>query len=161
MPGSSTTTTATEPEAIPCEFLCPLTLQPFDYPLMSRWGTNYERSAILEWLDRGNDSCPLTRKPLTLSGLVHNRVLKTQIQEWKAENGYGDEDDECRLSQAGLCVRKDIPIKVNKPIPGTAHTASDCSNAAAEQSSSSTPSRRGKHWLWGGKKKRGGEPCWC
>lgn len=70
---------------IPQEFLCPLTLQLFENPLVNMYGMNYERSAIVEWLDRGNQVCPLTRRPLSLSGLIHNHALKTRILVWKAE----------------------------------------------------------------------------
>jgi len=81
---------------IPQEFLCPLTLQVFENPLVNMYGMNYERSAIVEWLDRGNQVCPLTRRPLSLSGLIHNHALKTRIMIWKAEQ------DEQRVSASAI-----------------------------------------------------------
>jgi hypothetical protein len=55
---------------------------------MSRSGKNFERKAIIEWLDRGNPTCPLTRQPLGLSLLVPNARLRIEVEEWKRKHGY-------------------------------------------------------------------------
>jgi hypothetical protein len=73
---------------IPESFICPLTLEIYRDPLMSRCGKNFERKAIVEWLDRGNYSCPLTRQPLSLSLLVPNAKLRIEVEEWKRKHGY-------------------------------------------------------------------------
>jgi hypothetical protein len=73
---------------IPENFICPLTLQIYTDPLMSRSGKNFERKAIIEWLDRGNPTCPLTRQPLGLSLLVPNARLRIEVEEWKRKHGY-------------------------------------------------------------------------
>eukprot|EP00525_Craspedostauros_australis_P011007 CAMPEP_0198121918 /NCGR_PEP_ID=MMETSP1442-20131203/33410_1 /TAXON_ID= /ORGANISM="Craspedostauros australis, Strain CCMP3328" /LENGTH=267 /DNA_ID=CAMNT_0043780819 /DNA_START=159 /DNA_END=963 /DNA_ORIENTATION=+ len=67
----------------PDEFICPLTLELMNDPLMDRMGINFEREAIMEWLNRGNNSCPLTRKPLSYSKLVPNAQLRLKIDQWK------------------------------------------------------------------------------
>jgi hypothetical protein len=119
-------------QAIPNEFSCPLTLQIFEFPLICCQGMNYERAAILEWLDRGNYICPLTRKPLELKGLIQNMSLKQRIEMWRAENGYQERRMEsssaakgcdCPLSEAGFvttlptCLKKDLATttKYNTP----------------------------------------------
>jgi hypothetical protein len=76
---------------IPESFICPLTLEIYRDPLMSRCGKNFERKAIVEWLDRGNDTCPLTRQPLSLSLLVPNAKLRMEVEGWKRKHGYGYE----------------------------------------------------------------------
>ena len=73
---------------IPESFICPLTLEIYRDPLMSRCGKNFERKAIVEWLDRGNDTCPLTRQPLSLSLLVPNAKLRIEVDGWKRRHGF-------------------------------------------------------------------------
>jgi hypothetical protein len=72
---------------VPEEFLCPLTLEIFHRPLMSRHGQRYESHAILSWISRGNQHCPLTRQPLTMSGLIRDRNLEHKIRQWKEDRG--------------------------------------------------------------------------
>jgi hypothetical protein len=74
-------------EEIPECFICPLTLEAMDDPLMDRRGMNFERKAIVEWLNRGNKTCPLTREPLSYSNLVPNAALRMRIERWKKDNG--------------------------------------------------------------------------
>jgi len=72
------------PSPPPDEFVCPLTLEVMDVPMMDRYGHNFERSAILEWLDRDNNRCcPLTRRPMSLRDLVTNRPLQAKIDFYK------------------------------------------------------------------------------
>lgn len=73
---------------IPEEFICPLTLEIYTDPLMSRRGLNFERKAIVEWLNRGHDTCPLTRYPLGYRGLVPNARLRIEVEQWKRKQGY-------------------------------------------------------------------------
>jgi hypothetical protein len=84
-----TPTTVAEGSAaeIPSNFICPITLQVMVDPLMTRTGLNFERAAILGWLDQGSGRCPLTREPLTNSDLITNRRLKSRIGIWRAHNG--------------------------------------------------------------------------
>jgi U-box domain len=60
---------------------------------MVQSGRSFERSAILQWLGRGNLTCPLTRQPMHLSDLVSNHALQIKIQKWKLEQQYVDETD--------------------------------------------------------------------
>jgi hypothetical protein len=68
----------------PDEFVCPLTSEVMREPVMTRWGHNFERSALLEWIGRGNHMCPLTRNPMSLiKDVIVNRSLKARIDEWR------------------------------------------------------------------------------
>uniref|UniRef100_A0A7S2YQY8 U-box domain-containing protein n=1 Tax=Entomoneis paludosa TaxID=265537 RepID=A0A7S2YQY8_9STRA len=71
----------------PVEFLCPITTEIMRDPLMTRNGLSFERKAILQWISNHNNTCPMTREPLTPSGLVTNAALKGRIQAWLQENG--------------------------------------------------------------------------
>jgi U-box domain len=49
---------------------------------MCRSGLNFERSAILTWLQDHGNTNPLTRDTLRPSGLVPNRALEAKISSW-------------------------------------------------------------------------------
>jgi U-box domain len=70
---------------VPDEFICPITLSPMHRPLVTRAGLNFERSAILQWLQT-SPSCPLTRMPLGLKDLIPNPALEVKFQTWLEEN---------------------------------------------------------------------------
>lgn len=72
---------------IPEKFICPISLEIMNDPVMNKCGQNYERASILQWLHRGNENCPLTRQPLSPSQLFPNNALKNNIQMWKRMNG--------------------------------------------------------------------------
>ena len=52
-------------------------------PVIDNEGISYERTAIEEWIRRGNSNSPATKKRLLLSDLKPNRALKNLIQHWK------------------------------------------------------------------------------
>lgn len=72
--------------AVPIDFVCPLTLEVFTDPLMSKYGHNFERQAILEWLAQGSTGCPITRQPLTPSMLFPNASLRVRVRSWQRES---------------------------------------------------------------------------
>jgi hypothetical protein len=77
------------------EFQCPLTQTIMIEPMLSRYGTNFEKDAILRWLNEGNTTCPVTGKPLGPSCLVSNKNLKWKIQCWQGTNtGHATESEE-------------------------------------------------------------------
>jgi hypothetical protein len=77
--------TPTEVE-IPEEFVCPITQQLFQDPVMDCLKHTYERNAILSWIG-AHGTCPLTRRPLKPSNLIPNVLMDTRIALWKHENG--------------------------------------------------------------------------
>eukprot|EP00980_Cylindrotheca_fusiformis_P028715 scaffold22639_cov105-Cylindrotheca_fusiformis.AAC.9 len=86
---------------VPIDFICPISWEVMRDPLMNRYGQNYDRQYILEWLvHNGNDHCPITRQPLSPSQLVPNNALKKQIRRWSMEQRHGistsigDDDDD-------------------------------------------------------------------
>ena len=70
---------------IPEHFICPITQELMTDPVVTRYGQSYERSAIIEWIAKGKD-CPLTRQPLSLSGIITNHSLRSQIRQWQVKN---------------------------------------------------------------------------
>jgi hypothetical protein len=47
---------------IPEEFVCALTKEIMKEPMISRYGIHYEYDAIMDWLQKGNQYCPVTGK---------------------------------------------------------------------------------------------------
>jgi U-box domain len=94
------TTAITEPPSkhddddllIPEEFICPLTLELFHNPVVTRWGHSFERGALLRWL-KHQEGCPLTRKPMSLRDIIANSALKERIEEWKVKHGVQEKED--------------------------------------------------------------------
>jgi U-box domain len=90
-----TTTTSIEDNElnqlnIPHEFICPITHEMMQYPLMSRYGQTYERDAILTWLSNHNNLCPLTRQVLLVTDLIRHRTLQSKIAAWKIQHGIAN-----------------------------------------------------------------------
>jgi hypothetical protein len=78
---------------IPQDYICPITLRVMIHPLITRQGKNYEKSAILNWLNE-NGVCPITRKSLRPSDLTHNRGLEAKIVIWRQDNGVPEPTEE-------------------------------------------------------------------
>ena len=77
------TTEVTYPE----NFICPISFDLMTDPLVSIYGHHYQREAIIGWLSQGNNTCPLTRNPLTLGMLVSDSRLRSNIRGWMLRNG--------------------------------------------------------------------------
>ena len=110
-PASTTSLSCAAPspaaaDSPPDEFLCPISLQPMVHPLTTRSGLNFERSAILNWLQQGSGVCPLTRQPLRPSDLIPNRQLETRIRFWRLQNNIPEpessDDDFAAVSFLGF-----------------------------------------------------------
>ena len=110
---TTTTTTVDLSQEVPEEFICPLTQDIMEYPLLTKYGFTFEKAAIVDWVDQ-SQTCPMTRRHLTVSGLVRNVALEEKIRRWKQDHGWTEEDgkepskDECPFAKvveaAGLYV---------------------------------------------------------
>lgn len=58
---------------------CPITNQLMRDPVIGSDGYTYERSAIVEWLQR-NPTSPITREPMSIRNLKPNRALRDVIE---------------------------------------------------------------------------------
>lgn len=72
-------------DEIPVKFCCPITFEIMRDPVMTKYGHNFERSAIEQHLQT-NKTCPLTRKPLDTDGVFSNLQLKEDIAEFLDKN---------------------------------------------------------------------------
>ena len=63
-------------------FICPINQTLMIDPVITPYGTTYERSSIINWL-KNHDTDPLTKKRLTKEMLITNYALRSAIQEYK------------------------------------------------------------------------------
>ena len=65
---------------LPPAFICPITQELMEEPVVTQDGQTYERHAIEYWL-RDHDTSPLTGQPLAHKELTANIVLRSMIRE--------------------------------------------------------------------------------
>jgi hypothetical protein len=129
---------------IPEEFICPITQELMTDPVVTRYGQSYERGSIVEWISKGKD-CPLTRQPLTLSGIITNHALRSQIRRWQVKNQLDItlvvHDPYERLGMYGYFM---IPEKESDDTERTTDDEADVVREvpAADPTASSPPHRR-------------------
>ena len=76
-------------QQIPESYLCSITHQIMEHPVIDREGNTYEETAILEWLEL-NQTSPITRNYLDRSHLTINRAVSDAISEFKDKNRVSD-----------------------------------------------------------------------
>lgn len=69
---------------VPDEFLCPLTGEIMNDPVVSPYGNVFERAEIEKYL-KIQDLCPLTGKPLKISQLTPSLTTREAIRKFKIE----------------------------------------------------------------------------
>ena len=72
-------------DAIPKDFVCPLTFALMRQPAITPHGTTYDFEAVASWADaQGRYPANESIEPLLRSDLAPNRVLRNMIEEWVA-----------------------------------------------------------------------------
>jgi len=66
----------------PAVFICPITKEIFEDPVVAADGFTYERSAIIQWL-RNSSQSPMTNMTLDHLSLTPNHSVRSAIVEWK------------------------------------------------------------------------------
>mmetsp|Transcript_16436 Transcript_16436/g.48706 ORF Transcript_16436/g.48706 Transcript_16436/m.48706 type:complete len:92 (+) Transcript_16436:415-690(+) len=66
---------------IPGSFVCPITHELLEDPVVTADGQTYERHAITNWLAR-HDTSPLTGEMLEHTRLTPNVMARSLIREW-------------------------------------------------------------------------------
>jgi hypothetical protein len=105
----------------PPSFACPLTMEVMGDPVMDKCAHNFERKAILEWLNTGHSCCPISRKPLTQADLVPNHTLAERVERWmwqkeQCEIDWENEDcSETVATDTDGIQDEDVEIGHHKP----------------------------------------------
>ena len=63
-------------------YLCPISKEIMENPVITPYGHSFERKAIVEAINRKGE-CPITRKKLEIKDLIPNYSLKTAIENYK------------------------------------------------------------------------------
>ncbi len=71
----------------PCMFVCPITQEVMQNPVVCADGFTYEREAIAAWL-KNKETSPMTNAVLPHKALTPNFVLRSAIQEWEQEQEH-------------------------------------------------------------------------
>jgi hypothetical protein len=74
------------PIVVPWEYICPITLEIMNFPMISQFGHIYENDAILEWIEVGNGQCPFTRRILTVLDLQPYDELQKAMNDWRNQH---------------------------------------------------------------------------
>lgn len=69
---------------IPHQFLCPITKQIMNHPVLCSDGFNYERSAIELWISSGKSTSPITNQPLMSTDFIPNKELEEKIKTFQS-----------------------------------------------------------------------------
>ncbi|BFI30157.1 hypothetical protein MPTK2_3g09570 [Marchantia polymorpha subsp. ruderalis] len=113
----------------PKDFVCPITNQLFQDPVTLETGQTYERTAIKEWLDRGNTSCPITRQTLKNTKLPStNYVLKRVVDTWKDDHPeYLQDISRASSIKGGSVEALDVEVYQGSPViyPNNANVVND------------------------------------
>ena len=70
---------------IPDAYLCPITMDPMEDPVIAADGHSYEKSEINAWFALGNNTSPKTGAALPHQFLTPNHALRNAIQDFLAE----------------------------------------------------------------------------
>jgi hypothetical protein len=84
-PANTESTSSPTTEAIPANFLDPISGEVMQYPHIAADGHSYEFESINKWLSlKEKQISPMTQEVLENSNLIENKNLRTQIQEYLA-----------------------------------------------------------------------------
>lgn len=67
---------------VPEDFICPITHEIMQDPVMCEDGFSYERSAITEWFSKDKATSPMTNSVLTTTEVYENSKLKNEIERY-------------------------------------------------------------------------------
>uniref|UniRef100_A0ACD5UPI1 Uncharacterized protein n=1 Tax=Avena sativa TaxID=4498 RepID=A0ACD5UPI1_AVESA len=79
---------AEEAEAVPAQFLCPISSKIMRDPVVVESGQTYDRRFIVEWFSAGNQMCPQTQQVILNTTLIPNLLIRSMIAQWCTENGF-------------------------------------------------------------------------
>ncbi|XP_021814265.1 E3 ubiquitin-protein ligase CHIP [Prunus avium] len=79
---------ADTPSEVPDYLCCKITLDIFRDPVITPSGVTYERSVILNHLEKVGNFDPITREPLDQSQLIPNFSIKEAVEAYLQEHGW-------------------------------------------------------------------------
>ncbi|CAG9320659.1 unnamed protein product [Blepharisma stoltei] len=92
-----------KPASIPKNYLCPITQEIMEDPVVAADGFTYERKAIMLWLER-NDISWATEKKLKHKDLVTNDRLASEISKFNEKNPSPDSLEDKAVTSIVQCL---------------------------------------------------------
>eukprot|EP00727_Mastigamoeba_balamuthi_P013521 m51a1_g8792 hypothetical protein (830) ;mRNA; f:232309-235432 len=86
---AAATRDCSDEEEVPREYLCPITLQLMEEPVVASDGFIYERAAIAQWLAKHSTS-PLTKRHMKAEPLILCQTLRSAIMSFKEQRAARD-----------------------------------------------------------------------
>jgi uncharacterized protein len=71
---------------VPEDYICPLTLEIYNDPVVAADGHTYEREEIQKWIDSGKRLSPISGTRMNSKKLTPNHKMRSQISTWKDEH---------------------------------------------------------------------------
>ncbi|QTF49735.1 RING-finger-containing E3 ubiquitin ligase [Acanthamoeba polyphaga mimivirus] len=78
------------------EFLCPISHEIMEHPVVAKDGFTYEKSNILKWFENKSTS-PMTNEKISKK-ICDNKVLKSIIRDWKENNTVIEQSDKLSVT---------------------------------------------------------------
>jgi len=102
-----------EEDELPVRFLCPITQEIMNEPVMDKEGNNFEKKAIIEYLkklaqEKKPTISPLSRQSLTIADLRPNLALKEEIDE-KRQSLQAHRKPDASRSKSGDADAPEMP----------------------------------------------------
>ncbi|KAK9692034.1 hypothetical protein RND81_09G236900 [Saponaria officinalis] len=72
---------------VPDEFICPISKEIMNDPVILASGQTYDRPFIQKWITEVHNTCPQTRQVLTHTVLTPNHLIRELIQQWCKDHG--------------------------------------------------------------------------
>jgi U-box domain len=124
-------------------FTCPITHDLMRDPVIDREGNTYERSAVLECIEK-NGVSPITRKPLSVEELYDNTTLfwvllqeiqlredqdKAEQHDKDKDNNKNDDEQDIKDWKEVLSISRDMSSSLVGPTNSPIHQAGTSSNS--------------------------------
>jgi len=71
--------------SIPNAFLCPISLELMEEPVITPSGRSYDKENIIEWMTEHQNTDPMTRMIINEDDLIPNLNLKEAIEDYKRD----------------------------------------------------------------------------
>ena len=79
---------------VPKHLICPLSGKMMNQPVTTKYGYNFEKSNLVNWLCKNGNICPISYQPLEMRQVVPNITLRMELRKFLSDNGIDVVDNE-------------------------------------------------------------------
>lgn len=103
---------------VPESLICPITQEIFVHPVLAEDGYTYEEEAITQWIEE-NGTSPITRQPLSITGLRPNRAISDVLDEFRRRSQRSNRIAPTRSTPISSKYELDVDVRKTEPFPFT------------------------------------------